>query len=179
MRGRSAGAKAANQASVLEGSVAVPSQPCGAPSSEDASPDAASPPPHCVFSSAVPVLPATTMPGIAAAGPGAARPTLVISRPTGRAALGAITVAPLARAPAALLFRLGGASLAGDDDAGNRRGGSGAVAHAARHQPPDGARALRVDHVRPVRARRRRREGGPGAAPAVADRGGDDGHLQR
>src|SRR5256886_12832299 len=95
MRGRSAGAKAANQASVLEGSVAGPLQPCGAPSSEDASPDAASPAPHCVFSSAVPVLPATTMPGIAAAGPVPPRPPLLLHRLSVGAALGVVTIVPL------------------------------------------------------------------------------------
>src|SRR5207253_1666698 len=76
-RGCRAGAKAANQASVLLPSASLlwhPSLPSRLLVS-DAAPGA-----HSVFSSAVPVLPATVTPAIAAAVPVPSRTTPIISR---------------------------------------------------------------------------------------------------
>src|ERR1039458_1842623 len=89
MRGWRAGAKAANQASVLLGSLAPARQPSprGSPDSDSVSdsdsaePDGA----QAVFSSAVPVFPATVTPGIAAEVPVPTRTTSIISRRTVRA----------------------------------------------------------------------------------------------
>src|SRR5262245_50403988 len=101
MRGCCAGAKAANHASVLLGSLAAPAQldelaSC-APASADSEEEAGE---HSVFSSAVPVLPATNTPGTAAAVPVPLRTTSTIRWRTVRATCGLITGTPGAgRAP--------------------------------------------------------------------------------
>src|ERR1700685_3129281 len=101
MRGWSAGANAANQASVLLASLEAPLQ-----ASEELSELSPAPPSFAlasspaleqvvaVFSSAVPVLPATVTPGIAAAVPVPSRTTAIISLRTVRATEALVTTGP-------------------------------------------------------------------------------------
>ena len=90
------GAKAANQASVLLASLSAPTQPL---SSIPERPIRrircfrSRARVHWVFSSAVPVLPATVTPGIAAEVPVPLRTTPIISRRTVRATSALVTVA--------------------------------------------------------------------------------------
>src|SRR6516165_320882 len=100
MRGCCAGAKAANQASVLLGSLAAPAQldelASWAPASADSEEEADE---HSVFSSAVPVLPATSTPGTAAAVPVPLRTTSTMRWRTLRATCGLIAGTPTAGWP--------------------------------------------------------------------------------